>query len=99
MNILIDIIYLLLLFFAAAVCVLVRWLKHPAIVALLRTSSADIDSFFACQVTKLFGDVKRGMIRGTFAVTLDPAMLDCYKKLKLPIPILEGHPVDPSIFI
>ena len=96
MNILIDIIYLLLLFFAAAVCVLVRW---SAIVALLRTSSTDIDSFFACQVTKLFGDVKRGMIRGTFAVTLDPAMLDCYKKLKLPIPILEGHPVDPSIFI
>jgi hypothetical protein len=53
------------------------------------------------KVTKLFGVVKRGMIRGTLNISIDAPMARCHEKLAwLPrFPQLTGHPVDPSIFI
>ena len=53
------------------------------------------------QVTLLFGQVKRGMIRGTLNITLDHAVAKCYGRVSwMPaLPNLPGHPVDPSIFI
>ncbi len=53
------------------------------------------------QVTTLFGENKRAMIRGTLAPVADPRMLRCFDKLpwlQRP-PVLQGHPVDPQIFI
>lgn len=53
------------------------------------------------QVTLLFGQVKRGMIRGTLNITLDHAVAKCYGRVPwMPaLPNLPGYPVDPSIFI
>ena len=52
-------------------------------------------------MTLLFGAVKRGMIRGTLNISLDVRMVQCYERLAwMPqLPQLDGHPVDPSIFI
>jgi hypothetical protein len=53
------------------------------------------------KVTLLFGDAKRGMIRGTLDITLDKPLMKCFQKIEwLPkLPQLKGTPVDPSIFI
>ncbi|GAX84389.1 hypothetical protein CEUSTIGMA_g11811.t1 [Chlamydomonas eustigma] len=53
------------------------------------------------KVTQLFGDAKRGMIRGNFNITLDTSMVRCYNTLTWlpPIPSSQGFPVDPLIFI
>ena len=53
------------------------------------------------KVTQLFGEAKRGMIRGHFNITLDAPLRECFLKLDwLPkLPSLTGFPVDPSIFI
>lgn len=53
------------------------------------------------KVTQLFGDAKRGMIRGNFNVTLDASLKLCFGKIKwMPkLPDFAGIPVDPSIFV
>lgn len=53
------------------------------------------------QVTILFGQAKRAMIRGTFQPRLDDRMVKCFQKLPWlqPLKELEGKPVDPQIFI
>eukprot|EP00798_Chlamydomonas_sp_ICE-L_P016344 gene16344-22539_t len=52
------------------------------------------------KVTKLFGEVKREMIAGTFAARLDQRMVKCFDKLAWlqPMPKMTPSPLNPKTF-